>query len=101
MRNTDMKLLHLSLKEEYFRAIESGEKTEEFRLFNRYWRKRLTDLEDGSPNHFDGIVLTLGYPKADDLSKRIERPWRGFEIKRITHPLFGKLPVRVFAIKVN
>ena len=96
-----MKRLHLSLKEEYFRAIESGEKTEEFRLFNRYWRKRLIDLEDGSPNHFDGIVLTLGYPKADDLSKRIERPWHGFEIKRITHPLFGKLPVRVFAIKVN
>lgn len=96
-----MKLLRLPLKEEYFRAIESGEKTEEFRLFNRYWRKRLIDLEDGSPNHFDGIVLTLGYPKADDLSKRIERPWHGFEIKRITHPLFGKLPVRVFAIKVN
>ena len=57
--------------------------------------------KDGSPQHFDGIVLTLGYPKADDLSKRIERPWHGFEIKRITHPLFGKLPVRVFAIKVN
>ncbi len=45
--------------------------------------------------------MTLGYPKADDLSKRIERPWRGFEIRRITHPLFGKLPVWVFAIKVN
>lgn len=96
-----MKLLHLPLKEEYFRAIESGEKTEEFRLFNRYWRKRLTDLEDGSPQHFDGIVLTLGYPKKDDTAKRIERPWLGYELKRITHPLFGKLPVRVFAIKVN
>ena len=96
-----MKLLHLALKEEYFRAIESGEKTEEFRLFNRYWRKRLTDLEDGSPQHFDGIVLTLGYPKKDDTAKRIERPWLGYELKRITHPLFGKLPVRVFAIKVN
>ena len=96
-----MKLLHLPLKEEYFRAIESGEKTEEFRLFNRYWRKRLTDHEDGSPQHFDGIVLTLGYPKKDDTAKRIERPWLGYELKRITHPLFGKLPVRVFAIKVN
>ena len=96
-----MKLLHLPLKEEYFRAIESGEKTEEFRLFNRYWRKRLTDLEDGSPQHFDGIVLTLGYPKKDDTAKRIERPWLGYELKRIAHPLFGKLPVRVFAIKVN
>ena len=96
-----MKLLHLPLKEEYFRAIESGEKTEEFRLFNRYWRKRLIDLEDGSPQHFDGIVLTLGYPKKDDTAKRIERPWLGYELKRITHPLFGKLPVRVFAIKVN
>lgn len=69
-----MKLLHLPLKEQYFREIESGEKTEEFRLFNRYWRKRLTDLEDGAPKDFDGIVLTLGYPKSDDLSKRIERP---------------------------
>lgn len=96
-----MSLLHLALKAEYFEAIKSGEKVDEFRLFNRYWRKRLTDLEDGSPKQFDGIVLTLGYPKADDLSKRIERPWRGFEIRRITHPLFGKLPVRVFAIKVN
>lgn len=96
-----MGFLHLSLKREYFVAIRSGEKVEEFRLYNRYWRKRLTDLEDGAPKDFDRIVLTLGYPKSDDLSKRIERPWRGFEIRRITHPLFGKLPVRVFAIKVN
>lgn len=96
-----MGFLHLSLKREYFVAIRSGEKVEEFRLYNRYWRRRLTDLEDGSPKHFDGIVLTLGYPKADNQFRRLERPWEGYVIKRITHPLFGPLPVKVFAIKVN
>lgn len=96
-----MSLLHLALKAEYFEAIKSGEKVDEFRLFNRYWRKRLTDLEDGSPKQFDGIVLTLGYPKSDDEERIIRRPWEGYEIRRITHPLFGKLPVKVFAIKVN
>lgn len=96
-----MKTLTLAVKEKYFNEIQSGEKTEEYRLFKVHWRKRLTDLEDGAPKHFDRIVITLGYPKAGDTLRTIIRPWRGFEIKIITHPLFGKLPVKVFAIKVN
>lgn len=36
-----MKLLHLPLKAEWYRMIESGVKTEEYRSEKPYWRKRL------------------------------------------------------------
>ena len=90
-----MKTLTLPLKREYFDAIKSGDKSLEFRLCNKYWRKRI----EGKV--FDKIVLTLGYPKRDDESRRIERPWRGFIRIKITHPEFGKHPRTVFAIRVN
>ena len=35
------KILHLHLKAKYFNEIKSGIKTEEYRLFNSYWCKRL------------------------------------------------------------
>jgi hypothetical protein len=87
--------LVLPLKAEYFNAIKSGEKVEEFRLVNEYWRRRLTY------RHFDRIVLTLGYPKRDDHERRIVKPWRGYIMRTITHPHFGPDPVRVFAINVG
>ena len=87
--------LILPLKAIYFDAIRSGEKIEEYRLVNDYWRKRLEGRE------YDLIELTLGYPKAGDSSKRLIRVWRGYVVKTITHPHFGKRPVEVFAIKVN
>lgn len=90
-----MKTLTLPLKREYFEAIKDGSKTEEYRLWNDYWRKRLWSRD------YDQIVLTLGYPKKDDHSRRLVRPWRGYEVKTITHEHFGVNPVRVFAIKVN
>ncbi|MEG2042853.1 MAG: hypothetical protein RR068_17305, partial [Hafnia sp.] len=37
----------------------------------------------------------------DDMSKRIDILYDGYEIKVITHPHFGPKPVKVFAIKVN
>lgn len=96
-----MKLI-LPLKAEYFDAIRDGTKPEEFRLANDYWRKRL--IIGGSKGvlarSFDGIILTKGYPRADDLSRRMERPWRGWSLKMITHPHFGPDPVKVFAIDV-
>lgn len=95
--------LQLALKAEYFDAIRDGTKTEEYRLANAYWTKRLH--YDGKhrlhERTFSGIVLTKGYPKADDTARRIELPWRGFTRKTITHPLFGTEPVEVFAIKVS
>lgn len=92
-----MRTLTLSLKREYFEAIRDGNKVEEFRLCTPYWQQRLK-----SPfGYYDRIVLTLGYPKRDDHSRRLERPWAGFTIKTITHPHFGPDPVEVFAIRVN
>ncbi|WCZ56605.1 hypothetical protein K9_048 [Salmonella phage Kenya-K9] len=88
-----MKNLQLAVKGEYFDAIKSGEKTEEYRLVNGYWRKRLVGRD------FDRLIITKGYPKRDDASRRIECKYRGYEIKEITHPHFGNAPVEVFAIK--
>ena len=90
-----MKTLHLPLKREYFDAIRAGTKPKEFRLRTPHWRKRLEGRE------YDQIVLTLGYPSRNDHARRIVLPWRGYTIKTITHPHFGKEPVQVFAIDVT
>lgn len=87
--------LTLALKAEYFNAIKGGEKLEEYRLETAYWRKRLQGRT------YDKIVLTCGYPRSDELDRRIERPWRGYQLKTITHPFFGPNPVAVYAIHVN
>ncbi|EMW0901064.1 ASCH domain-containing protein [Salmonella enterica] len=90
-----MKNLQLAVKSEYFDAIKSGGKTEEYRLVNDYWRERLVGRD------FDRLIITKGYPKRDDESRRIECKYRGYEIKEITHPHFGSEPVEVFSIKVE
>jgi hypothetical protein len=92
--NTAKRQLVLHLKGEYFDAIKSGEKTEEYRLQTTYWFRRLHQP-------LDEIVLYRGYPKVTDTGRVIRRPWMGFEPKRITHPHFGDKPVDVYAIKVN
>jgi len=93
-----MKYLHLHVRSKYFDEIASGEKPEEYRLFNQYWIDRLT-------NHptFHGIIIYKGYPKESDYNStnRLERVWRGLTIKDIIHPEFGDKPVTVFAIRVN
>lgn len=90
-----MKTLILPLKTEYFQQIAAGEKMEEFRLDTAFWRKRLVGKEYGR------IVLTRGYPPAEDHTRRLVRAWRGYTMRDITHPLFGDQPVRVFAIDVS
>lgn len=87
--------LVLALKSEYFNQIKSGEKREEFRLFTPYWRQRIQGKT------FDKIVLTLGYPAADDLDKRLFRKWAGYRVRVITHPHFGDHANTVFAIDVS
>nr|WP_248697875.1 hypothetical protein [Escherichia coli] len=52
-------------------------------------------------SHNGRLIITKGYPKRDDFSRRIDVPYDGYEIKTITHPHFGDKPVKVFAIKVN
>lgn len=93
--NKPLGKLHLNLKGEYFDAIKSGEKVEEFRLCTNYWRKRLMGRD------YDGIEIHRGYPKRGDLERTICRTYKGWTIKTITHPYFGGSPVSVFAIVVN
>lgn len=92
--------LQLALKSEYFEAIKSGTKIEEFRLANPYWTNRL-HYRNGKPVAFDALVLTSGYPKRGDPERTIRLPWRGFSRRTITHPHFGPEAVDVFAIKLT
>ena len=89
-----MSNLFLSVKGEYFHQIQDGTKPEEFRLDNEYWQKRLIGRD------YDEIIITLGYPKKDDYSRRMRFPYRGYTRKTITHPHFGPDAVKVFAIKL-
>lgn len=90
-----MATLFLSLKSEYFDAIKDGTKTEEYREVTEYWSKRIVGRK------YDEIVLTKGYPRADDMTRRIYKPWRGYTLKTITHPHFGNRTIQVFAIDVS
>lgn len=87
--------LHLPLKREYFEQIRDGLKPWEYRLQTPYWTKRLVGRE------YEGIVFTSGYPPKGDMTRRVERPWRGFERLNIVHPHFGNVPVDVFAIRTQ
>ena len=87
--------LTIPLTGKYFDQIKAGTKPEEYRLANEFWRKRLEGRS------YDHIVLTRGYPRREDHSRRLEREWRGASLKTITHPHFGPEPVEVFAIDVR
>lgn len=90
-----MKTLVLPLKGIYFDQIKAGTKTQEFRLANRYWSKRLEFSQ------YDFVTVTKGYPARGDADRRMTFPWRGFEVKTIQHEHFGPDPVEVFAINVR
>jgi hypothetical protein len=87
--------LILPLKREYFEQIKAGTKVEEYRLVNDYWRARLY------AKPYKKIVLTLGYPKRTDADRRLVLPYKGYVVKKITHPHFGLDPVYVFALDVR
>ena len=87
--------LQIALKGEYFDAIQRGEKTEEYRLVTPYWTARLSGRD------YDNLILTRGYPKRGDDSRRMDFEFRRPVIKTITHPHFGDKPVEVFAIPVG
>lgn len=87
--------LVLPLKRKWFEAIKAGEKVEEYRLANDYWCRRLEG------KGFDRVILTLGYPRRDDHSRRIIRPWRGYQMKTIVSEEWGNVPKMVFAIRLT
>ncbi|MDK9790127.1 ASCH domain-containing protein [Vibrio sp. D431a] len=90
-----MKILHLNLKKQYFEDIRDKTKSHEFRLYNDYWKKRLEGRD------YDEIHIKMGYPKSDDYSRIVVRPYLGFEVKTIVHEFFDNVPTKVFAIRVN
>jgi ABC-type metal ion transport system substrate-binding protein len=88
--------LHLNLKDCYFRQILSGEKKEEYREYNDYWKKRLIGRK------YQRVIVKSGYPKKDDTLKQIAKPYRGYVVKDIFHEHFdGGKCVKVFAIDVS
>lgn len=89
--------LRLAVKREYFEQMASGEKTEEYRLANKYWTKRLVDRK----HPYRNLVITLGYPLNDQIDRILIFPYVGWERKTITHKHFGPDPVEVFAITVT
>lgn len=68
--------LQLAVKGEYFDAMIRGEKTEEYRLCIDYWNKRLVNRK------YYRLIITKGYPKREDFSRRIDVPYNGYEIKK-------------------
>lgn len=89
-------ILHLPLKGEYFEAIRSGKKLEEYRAANDYWTKRLVD------RHWDYMLLTWGYPKTGDRDRAILLPYFGFTLRiNFKHPHFGEKALNVYAIDVS
>lgn len=90
-----MRKLQLAVNGEYFDQMKCGNKKFEYRLVNEYWKKRLVGRE------YDLLIITKGYPCADDKERRIEMPYHGYEMQTITHKHFGDEPVDVFAIIVD
>ena len=94
-----MKVLDLPLKKEWYDMIESGIKTEEYRIDKPYWRKRLLrcyksiDWCDDSVSCYTHIRFRYGYTKRTMLR----------EIESITighgNPDWGAPSDRVFIIK--
>ena len=86
-RKAEKCVLHLSLKQIWYDLISNGEKLEEYRLINGYWVKRLVEKVYSAINcvpmvfvkPYTHVELSLGYPKADDWSRRML-----FEIESIS-----------------
>ena len=87
--------LRIAVKREYFKDIKSGEKINEFRLVNNYWKKRLFGKS------YKTVTITLGYPKKGDKSREITTAYKGYTIQQIRHKQFGDRDVIVFAIPVG
>jgi len=90
-----MKYLILHVKKKYFDQIRNEEKSFEYRLQTKYWKKRLVG------RRYAGIKIYCGYPKSTDGYRILLRKWVGYGLlQTITHEHFGPEPVDVFSIPV-
>ncbi|PUA19628.1 RNA-binding protein [Glaciimonas sp. PCH181] len=90
-----MTALYLPVKRVYFDSIRIGTKGEEYRLVTPYWTKRLIGRE------YHSVVITMGYPKAGDMTRTMLFEWCGYRKTKLTHPHFGPDEVEVFAIDLS
>ncbi|PSV00731.1 RNA-binding protein [Photobacterium kishitanii] len=100
MKKSNLKSITINVNKRWFNEVKDGIKTEEYRLYNDYWKTRLLN-KDGTPKTFKDIKYKLGYPKNGDQSKVLEFEWEGFIVKEITHPHFDNKPETVFAIQLS
>lgn len=86
--------LILPLKRRWFEDIKAGRKPFEYRLNNAYWQKRLIG------KNYERVIFTLGYPKRDDDSRRIVKPYLGYEMQTVVSEEWNNEPKDCFAIVV-
>jgi hypothetical protein len=56
----NVKILHLTIKKEWFNQILAGTKTSEFREIKKYWSNRLLN-KDGTFKEYDVIYFKNGF----------------------------------------
>lgn len=69
----NLRILHLNLHREYFEAIASGRKREEYRARTDYWKKRLEGRA------YDIIRFRNGYAT---YAPEMDVEWKGIEKRR-------------------
>lgn len=115
MTMNEKKVLYLSLKKEWFEMIKSGDKKEEYREINPYWKKRITDIEShkfelntlvmtGQPipmKQYTHVHFTLGYPKKDDIERNMTFEIKGIEIGEGKQEWGAEVGRNYFVIKLG
>lgn len=97
--------LQLPLMLKWFEMTKSGIKTEDYREINDYWKARLTDQKAiwSRPQSqwkfktFEFNIMTLGYPKKDNLERIVCLEHLGIEIG-YGNPLWGAEPDKLYFI---
>ena len=80
-------ILTLHLTYYWYDLIDSGEKTEEYRLATDYWKKRIEDKK------YDAVHVIRGYPAkgvngySPDVINKFK--WKGFKKMQTIYPITG------------
>lgn len=86
-----MKILHLHVKFKYYKEVQEGIKTEEYREYKPYWDNMLVPEKD-----YDLIYYYKGYTKEKMVFK-----FTCCTLKVVKHEQFGNVPTWVYAIELK
>lgn len=95
-----MRILHLTLKREWFDKISSGEKIEEYRAITKYWITRLCctkNILDGFQD-WDIIEFRNGYSKT---SPSMQVECEGVDVKEGKPEWGANVGTEYFVIKLG